>query len=515
MCWVMPPASPSTTFVSRIRSSSRVLPWSTWPMTVTTGGRRGAAVRVVAGVDPEELAELGLLLLAGIDETDLGADLGREQLHHLVAERLGGGHHLAVLHQEADHVGGGAVELGTEVLGGRGPLHHHDALGHRRVARRVGRHVHRLQFLADPAPAALAAGRAPLGAAGASPAAGAARRTGRGGDGGRRAVGRLRRAARRGGGLPGGRTEGGFPAGGNLRRTAAGPGSPPRGPRRPGRRAGGDGGAEGEAGSACPTGTREGFRTGGGRGGAVPVGGLWAAGFGGGWSAAGWGSGIGGRLAGATLPLEEIVTFGLAGAGSGGFVLAAAGSACFGLAAVGSAACVLAAAGAACCPVRAAAGAAGAAGRGLESGAASAAGLAGAASSGADGTASALAAAGFLVSAGAATGFLASGTGASTAGGGGGGGGGSGGGGGFRSPSRSALRRTRSAWASTMLEECDLTPMLSAMQRSSVSWLVQPELLGEFVDADLAWQSMPPSGPAGAAVRPGGAPPSPATPVEA
>src|SRR4051794_32022570 len=39
MCWVIPPASPATTAVSRIASSSVVLPWSTWPMIVTTGGR--------------------------------------------------------------------------------------------------------------------------------------------------------------------------------------------------------------------------------------------------------------------------------------------------------------------------------------------------------------------------------------------------------------------------------------------------------------------------------------------
>ena len=43
MCWVMPPASPATTFVSRIASSSEVLPWSTWPITVTTGGRGASA----------------------------------------------------------------------------------------------------------------------------------------------------------------------------------------------------------------------------------------------------------------------------------------------------------------------------------------------------------------------------------------------------------------------------------------------------------------------------------------
>ena len=39
MCCVMPPASRSATRVSRMASSSDVLPWSTWPMTVTTGAR--------------------------------------------------------------------------------------------------------------------------------------------------------------------------------------------------------------------------------------------------------------------------------------------------------------------------------------------------------------------------------------------------------------------------------------------------------------------------------------------
>ena len=39
MCWVMPPASPAATSVERMESSSEVLPWSTWPMTVTTGAR--------------------------------------------------------------------------------------------------------------------------------------------------------------------------------------------------------------------------------------------------------------------------------------------------------------------------------------------------------------------------------------------------------------------------------------------------------------------------------------------
>ena len=39
MCCVIPPNSRSATLVVRMASSSEVLPWSTWPMTVTTGGR--------------------------------------------------------------------------------------------------------------------------------------------------------------------------------------------------------------------------------------------------------------------------------------------------------------------------------------------------------------------------------------------------------------------------------------------------------------------------------------------
>ena len=39
MCWVMPPRSPDATVVERMASSRLVLPWSTWPMTVTIGAR--------------------------------------------------------------------------------------------------------------------------------------------------------------------------------------------------------------------------------------------------------------------------------------------------------------------------------------------------------------------------------------------------------------------------------------------------------------------------------------------
>ncbi len=39
MCWVIPPASPAITLAFRTKSNSDVFPWSTWPITVTIGGR--------------------------------------------------------------------------------------------------------------------------------------------------------------------------------------------------------------------------------------------------------------------------------------------------------------------------------------------------------------------------------------------------------------------------------------------------------------------------------------------
>ena len=55
-------------------------------------------------------------------------------------------------------------------------------------------------------------------------------------------------------------------------------------------------------------------------------------------------------------------------------------------------------------------------------------------------------------------------------------------------PSRSAFRRTRSAWASSMLEEWLFTPIPSATQRSSVSLLVSPSSLASSWSADLCGQ---------------------------
>ena len=96
MCCVIPPASVSTTAVSRIASSSVVLPWSTWPMIVTTGGRASSdSSRVVVRL------RLGLLV-AGVLDRDLALELGRDQLDLVVGERLRRGLHLAEAHQHLD-----------------------------------------------------------------------------------------------------------------------------------------------------------------------------------------------------------------------------------------------------------------------------------------------------------------------------------------------------------------------------------------------------------------------------
>ena len=81
MCWVMPPASPATTLALRMRSSSFVLPWSTWPMTVMTGGRGALERPIVVVVVVEQLPGSSTSCSSpGFDEQDLGADLGGEQL---------------------------------------------------------------------------------------------------------------------------------------------------------------------------------------------------------------------------------------------------------------------------------------------------------------------------------------------------------------------------------------------------------------------------------------------------
>ncbi len=55
----------------------------------------------------EELGEeLGLTLFAGVDQPHVGAELGGEEIDHVVGERLGGRDHLTLQQEEADHVAG-------------------------------------------------------------------------------------------------------------------------------------------------------------------------------------------------------------------------------------------------------------------------------------------------------------------------------------------------------------------------------------------------------------------------
>ena len=168
MCWVIPPASPATTFEERIRSSRSVLPWSTWPMMVTTGGRgRRSSSSLFLDVFEVLGLELGLLLLAGIDQADLGADLGREQLDHVVAQRLGGRHHLALEEEEADDVAGRPVELRARARVAvlpRSMMTSKSGTG--RIRRRVGGGLGRLELLEVATPTARAPLRGPAAAAG-------------------------------------------------------------------------------------------------------------------------------------------------------------------------------------------------------------------------------------------------------------------------------------------------------------------------------------------------------------
>ena len=133
MCWVMPPASPATTLAERIRSSSSVLPWSTWPMTVTTGGRgRSSASSSSSSSSSKYLAWSSASCSSpGSTRRTVGAELGGEQLDHVVGQRLGGGDHLALEEQEADDVAGRAVELRAELPGRGAALDDDLAVGNR------------------------------------------------------------------------------------------------------------------------------------------------------------------------------------------------------------------------------------------------------------------------------------------------------------------------------------------------------------------------------------------------
>ena len=128
MCCVIPPASVSTTAASRIASSSVVLPWSTWPMIVTTGGRGArSSSRVVVRRRLE-------LLLGGVLDRDLALELRADDLDLLVGERLRRRPHLAEPHEDLDELGHRDAERLREVLDGDAGLDR-DRPGRRRCGR--------------------------------------------------------------------------------------------------------------------------------------------------------------------------------------------------------------------------------------------------------------------------------------------------------------------------------------------------------------------------------------------
>ena len=96
---------------ARIASSSEVLPWSTWPMMVTTGGRGSSVAGIVGGVE-QAFLDVGLG-----DAAHRVAELLGDQLRGVGVDRIGDLRHLALLHQDLDHVDARARPCGWRVPG--------------------------------------------------------------------------------------------------------------------------------------------------------------------------------------------------------------------------------------------------------------------------------------------------------------------------------------------------------------------------------------------------------------
>ena len=112
MCCVIPPASVSTTRVLRIASSSVVLPWSTWPMIVTTGGRVTSASSGSSYASGSSSSSPACLIV-----TSRPSSVG-DQLDLLVGERLRRRPHLAEAHQDLDDLRHRHAERLREVADG-------------------------------------------------------------------------------------------------------------------------------------------------------------------------------------------------------------------------------------------------------------------------------------------------------------------------------------------------------------------------------------------------------------
>ena len=108
--------------------------------------------------------QLGFLLLAGVDQADVGADLGGEELDHVVGQRLRRHDHFTLEHEEADDVACAAVQLGPEVACRRSAFDDDLAVGHRGGRRLVAGELRRLElFEVAPAPTGATLRRAPSG----------------------------------------------------------------------------------------------------------------------------------------------------------------------------------------------------------------------------------------------------------------------------------------------------------------------------------------------------------------
>src|SRR5215218_7080997 len=136
---------------------------------------RRARLQVLLAVGLDVLPALDLLQdvgLAGVDDLDPGADLLGEQGDRLVGHRLGGGQHLAHLHEQPDQVAGGLADAVGEVLHGDAAGYPHDALDGDVGRGLDGRRAHGLELLAPPrAPTPLGTGAATEAAAAAGTAA--------------------------------------------------------------------------------------------------------------------------------------------------------------------------------------------------------------------------------------------------------------------------------------------------------------------------------------------------------
>ena len=109
---------------ARMASSSDVLPWSTWPMMVTTGGRGCSVVRVVGDV------EQAFLDVGFGDALDRVAEFLGDELGGVGVDHVGDLRHLALLHQQLDDVDGALRHAVGEFLDG-------DRLGDGDFARRA------------------------------------------------------------------------------------------------------------------------------------------------------------------------------------------------------------------------------------------------------------------------------------------------------------------------------------------------------------------------------------------